>query len=119
MTLEKIIAMVDEQEPNDYTTEQKLRWISELEARVLNDIINPRKNTPVEFPTYTEANDTECLVEFPYDEMYRWYVICQICLANAEYGKYNNALVYFKDIWGDYYQHYAAHHNEKVSNWRY
>lgn len=39
MTSGDIIAMVDELEPNQYSTTRKLQWLSEIDGKIINDVI--------------------------------------------------------------------------------
>ena len=40
MTLAKIISMVDEMKPNQYDSETKTAWMSEVEGMVVEEILN-------------------------------------------------------------------------------
>lgn len=41
-TIDEIVTYFDEQVPNQYTREEKTRWIDELDERIYEDIIKPR-----------------------------------------------------------------------------
>lgn len=51
ITLEEAITYFDERTPNQYTREEKIRWISELDEQIYEEIIKPR--LPLCRNTYT------------------------------------------------------------------
>ena len=46
MTSGEIIVMVDELEPNQYSTTNKLQWLSELDGKIINDVISTHLPPP-------------------------------------------------------------------------
>lgn len=54
VTLDEAITYFDEQIPNQYSREEKIRWISELDERIYEDIIKPR--LPLFRPVFTVTN---------------------------------------------------------------
>ena len=66
LTAGRMLGRVDALLPNQYSREEKMRWLAEAEGFVLT-------------------------AEAPYDQMYRYYVEAQIHYANGETVRYNNA----------------------------
>ena len=81
---EKLIAKVDALTPNQYSKEQKLNWIEQLDHTI--DI---------------ELRQTHCIpdgeeLENPYeDDMYTYWLQAQIALQNAEVAKYNQQITMY------------------------
>lgn len=114
MTANQIIAKVDELEPNQYSTELKLSWLSQLDGQIFEELIlthlpehhhhrhhwkgNPLDqelpphwcpNDRREFVPY-ETGDEELIAQAPYGErMYIPYLQGMIAAENSEVGKYN------------------------------
>ncbi len=104
MTAGEAIALADELRPNQYSAEQKLRWLRRLDGQILAELEdNHRPETAGTSPAVLEASygaDTELLAPFPYaEELYTAYLFCQIDLHNAEIAKYNQSLSLLSAAW--------------------
>jgi hypothetical protein len=92
MTIAQILAQADALTPNAYTTAEKLRWLSEAESFIVNDILKPHGEQAA-FSGYDAATDTDkkVLLGAPYDVLYRYYIEMQIHYADDEMTRANNA----------------------------
>lgn len=99
MTLKEAIENVDTLKPNMIPYADKVRWVSELDGRVYQEILllherNAREpELPMFFAGYDEntPGDTVLFIEEPYANIYFYQLASQIELANAELAKYNNS----------------------------
>ena len=117
MKLLEAISLVDAYKPNRFTTEQKKRWLSNVDSGIFKDIIGthePDENTPTRFIPYHEGQGTpedpfnpDLLAPEPYDIMYRYALEAQIDLGNMELAKYNNS----SNLFNTAYAQYAAWYN--------
>ena len=88
---EKLIAKVDALTPNQYTKEQKLNWIEQLDNKI--DV---------------ELRQTHCIPDLddldnPYeDDLYAYWLQAQIALQNAEIAKYNQQITMFNTNYGQF-----------------
>ena len=113
MTIAEVISKVDALKPNTYTPEDKIDWLSTLDARVKSQIIDAHEcNKPVLFDGYNSATDheTELLVPAPYDEMYLRWLEAQIDYYNGEDDRYNNAITLFNNAYEGFKKHYTRTH---------
>ncbi len=107
MTIGDVINHVDDLEPNQYSTEQKMRWLTNLDGQIFEEVIKTHRD-PIR-ATFTPYEDTseELLVPFPYaEDLYTWHLQTMIAAQNAESVKYeqmrilyNNALKSFCDAY--------------------
>ena len=107
------ISKVDDLKPNRYDEEHKVGWLSNLDLRVKNEIIDTHEGaSETSFTGYNLDVDknTKLLVPAPYDEMYIHWLMAQIDLANGEYNKYNAEITMFNTEWEDYAKHYNCTH---------
>ena len=113
MTIQEAIDRVDMIKPNQFTFEQKLRWLSELDGLIYKELIMTHEHAAdpelVEHDASTPA-ETELLVPFPYTDIYLHYLSSQIDLGNAEIGKYNNNKQLFNNAYLTYSDYYTRTH---------
>lgn len=111
MTIGEVIGRVDELSPNQYTTEQKMRWLTNLDGRIFEELIKTHRNPPREsFEKYTSTQD-ELLVPFPYaDDLYCWYLQAMIAAQNAEDSKYEQLRVLYNEALEAYENWYNRNH---------
>ena len=110
MTIGEVISKVDALKPNTYTIEEKIDWLSTLDARVKSQIIDAHECTePIFFYGYDSLveQDTELLVPAPFDEMYQRWLEAMIDYNNHEYDSYNNAIILFNKAYDDYKNQYT------------
>lgn len=119
MRIEECINRVDATKPNQYGTEEKLRWLSVLDASIKSDIIDmykPLEGEDVggEFTGYTPDDlAKELLAPFPHDELYVAYLKAKIDEANGEGARYNNSATTFNGLLLDFEKHYNKTHTPK------
>lgn len=96
MTREDILAEVREIRPNEYQDEWALKQVDELHQRVLRELmanyIIPAEGGELQAPS-------------PYHNVYVYWVMAQIDLANSEYDRYNNDLALFNAAWQEFANH--------------
>lgn len=123
MTIAEAIALVDRAKPNQYSDEDKIRWLSEIDGMIVRELIESHEDSPLAepFTGYTAADsDTQLIAPFPYDQLYRWWLESQIDLGNMEIGKYNNSRNLFNSAYLTYTDHYNRTHMPKqVSGFRF
>ena len=113
MTIAEVISQVDALKPNNYTPEDKIRWLSSLDSRVKTQIIDAHEcNEPFCFYGYDSILDqeTELLVGAPYDEMYLRWLEAMIDYHNSDDDRYNNASMLFNNAYEGYKKHYTRTH---------
>lgn len=110
MTIAEAISKVDFLKPNTYATEDKVGWLSNLDARVKTQIIDAHEGWQnIDFHSYDSVADqeTKLLVPAPYDEMYIRWLEAQIDYHNSEDDRYNNAIILFNNAYEGYKRHYT------------
>ena len=135
MRIEECINRVDATKPNQYGTDEKLRWLSVLDASIKSEIIDmyeqpvveeekvvileegeeiPEEEEAAEFTGYTpEDLAKELLVPFPHDELYVAYLKAKIDEGNGEGARYNNSAATFNNLLVNFEKHYNKTHTPK------
>ena len=93
-----IIDRVDLMEPNQYSPEQKLHWLSNLDGKLFNELVRPRdpeKQAPLPY----ESGQEQLLIPQPYGEdIYYNYLQAMIAAENAETQRYNRRMTMFNSL---------------------
>lgn len=114
MTIKEAIDGVNRLVPNQYDDSQKLAWLSELDRRIMREVIETHRHSEdIYFFGYDEDTDTESetlLVPTPHDDIYIPWLMAQIELYNQEYSRYNNAASVFNEKYSAYVNDYHASH---------
>lgn len=117
MKIIEAIDRVDDLKPNDYSQEEKVIWLSNLDWMVKTEIIDTHEGAEdVTFDGY-EINapiDTEMLIPKPYEELYIHWLESRIDYANGEYAKYNNSITMFNNLYAAFTRYYNRTHTPKT-----
>lgn len=132
MTILECITRVDSVKPNAYTVEEKVRWLSYLDASIKAQIIDTHEEEIVETVEETETSEEtenieevkglpyscdrltdELLVPFPYDELYMAYLKAKIDEENGETVRYNNTASSFNTLLSEFARAYNREHMPK------
>lgn len=111
MTIIEAINRTEAVKANQYTQEEKIRWLSILDGIVFKEVIETHENT--EGYAYSGYNDstslsTQLLIAEPYaQQIYPAWLAAQIDLCNDEIQRYNNNM----DIFQAAYISYTAWYN--------
>ena len=109
-----VIERLDLLEPNQYSPEQKLRWLSVLDGKVYEEIVRPGEKEPAGFREYVNG-DEQLLIPFPYGEdVYYNYLQAMIALENSETQRYNKRLQMFNNAYTEYKNWYNRSHNRSA-----
>ena len=93
MTIREAIALADEMAPNAISEALKIRWLSELDGRVEQEILSP--DTGSTFAGYGNdvQTDTVLKIPYPYDGIYPTWLKMHIDRLNGEMQKYNDGVI--------------------------
>lgn len=115
MTIQDVIAETDNLKPNQYDTGSKLRWLSDIEGKIYDDILSVRMGSPVSScPKYDLESDfdTDLLAPDTYAQVYVYYLMAMIDYYNAELERYNNSMVMFNMAWDEFARYWYSTHRQ-------
>ena len=112
MTIIEAINKIDSLKPNAYTQTDKIRWLSLLDGRVKEEVIDTHEGAEdITFNGYNDEElETELLIPYPYDDVYSLWLEAQIDYANNEYGRYNNSIAMFNSTYAAFERWYNRNH---------
>lgn len=109
MTLNDAIERVDALKPNNYSDDEKVQWLSDLDLMIHKEVILTHKHDEESesFEGYTmEDLNKPLIVTAPYDKLYISYLSSKIDYFNCEYGKYNNSVTMFRADYSEFCSYY-------------
>lgn len=122
MTIHDVIAKVDELMPNQYSTEQKIAWLSTLDGKITQDIILTHEGFWASYypPEGYETDDEDLVVPPPYaEDLYCYYLESRIAEQNNEIAKYGQFSTLFNTAYTDYANWYNRTHKPRTfGRWR-
>ena len=98
-TIGEVLSYFDNQVPNQYSDEEKIRWLNEIEAQIA-------------FNGYSSDTDinTQMIVPLEYSELYRFWLEKSVHYANGEIDRMNNAMTMFQSYYDNFYAAYNRAH---------
>lgn len=113
MTIETALSRVNAMKPNAYEDTDKIRWLSDLDGMVFEEVLKTHEDRePETFTPYTALTErsTELLIPEPYSDVYVKYLSSQIDFHNAEYARYNNSTTMFNIAYTAFVTQYHRTH---------
>ena len=112
MKIIEAIQKVDALKPNNYSQEDKIKWLSTLDGIIKAEIIDTHEGgSAVTFNGYDMSSlETELLVPAPYDDIYIKWLEAQINYNIGEIGKYNNSMTMYNSAYSTYERYYNRTH---------
>ena len=103
MTLQDAIDMLDEMKPNMMSTRLKLKYLTEIDQLIHDEIVIKHEHTAAQDakPVYDEDTDmmTELIVPEPYDMVYVYWLMSKADIQNQEDGRYNVDRAHFENAY--------------------
>ena len=122
MTILQAIEQTDGLIHNTYPQEDKVRWLSLVDAAVKEQLIDTHENpSGVIFVCFGSETplDTVLLVPEPYADLYPHWLEARIHYCNGEYGRYNQAYAMYSAALKAYTNEYNRTHMPKGTSYRY
>lgn len=107
-----ILDEVDILMPNQYSSEIKLGWLSQLDGSIFDELIKTHHPMPCkcDFKPY-ESDDTELLIPYPYGkDVYTFYLQAKIAAQNSEVAKANQYSAQYNAAYQIYSSYYNRNH---------
>lgn len=121
MKIIEAIQKVDALKPNNYSQEDKIKWLSTLDGVIKREIIDTHEGAgDIVFNGYDISSlETELLVPAPYDDIYIKWLEAQIHYNNSEIGKYNNSMTMYNSTYSTYERYYNRTHTPIGKKFKY
>jgi hypothetical protein len=115
MTIQEAFEETQRMEPNTYTVEDMIGWLSQLDMKIWREVFLTHEGLSegAKFEGYTAATEptTELLVKEPdAEEVYINYLKAMVNKNNMEIGKYNQNITAFNDAYNNFSSYYTRTH---------
>ena len=115
MKVKYICDLVDTKEPNNYTLDEKVTWLSNLDGKIFEEVLKKYVgfDPEEEFTPYTTADfaTDDLLIDAPWGEdIYVHYLIAMIAQGNAEAARYNQQIAMYNAAYTQWWAHYNNTH---------
>lgn len=111
MTIDEVLAEIEEVKPHQYDNSLLIRWLGQLEGKIVTEIINTHEGEPVTFNGFTESDAAEeLIVPNEYADLYKYYLYAMIDFANGETDRYTNSMIMFNSAYQEYANYYNRTH---------
>ena len=114
MTIKECIDIVDTLKPNAYTAEDKVRWLSFIEAIIINEVLKTHEGYDGRYDLFegysADKLSVTLIVPSPHDRLYTAYLQMQIDRENGETSRYNNSVVTYNAYMSEYRKYYNKTH---------
>lgn len=108
MTTAYVIEITDRLMPNDYTSDEKLRWLRQLEEQIWQEIFLTHEDP--DRPEAPDASSCDLLIPDLFaEEVYVPFLQARIAWENQEDAKYNR----YSTAFNDGYLRFARWYNER------
>lgn len=107
--IREIIEAVDACKPNAFAEKEKLKWLAELDGKIAADVfLMSIEDVQAMNYCWPEDLETETLVRFPHDDLYRLWLMAKIDFGNGEYEKYQNTMAMYNAAYSNFVRWFAS-----------
>ena len=114
MTVKECIDIVDSLKPNQYSINDKVRWLSFIDQIIINDVLKTHEGYDGRYDNFVgysaDKLAVQLVAENPYDTLYVAYIKMQIDGENGEMARYNNSANIFNSYMTEYRKYYNKTH---------
>ena len=114
MTVKECIDIVDNMKPNQYSVDDKVRWLSFLDMIVVNDVLKTHEDFDIRYDDFegysADKLATKLIADAPYDQMYVEFLKMKIDEENGETARYNNTATMFNSYFSIFKKWYNKNH---------
>lgn len=115
MTISDAILEIGRLKPHQYPDETIIRWLSDLDGKVAEDILRGSGREPEEglLPYRPEDRLHPLLIPYPHEDVYIKWLMAQIDYTNADFERYNNAMMMFQTQYESFVDAFTREHPKK------
>ncbi len=118
MKLVDLIKRFDNLKSNQFTKEEKVAWVSELDSKVNTNLYEPY-GIKKDFDGYTEdSNDVDLMIPDAFVSVYIHWLELKVDYFNGEIARYNNSLAMFNAEYAQFESWFVKNHLKPQGNFK-
>lgn len=112
MKIKEAIDRADGFKPNQYSEEDKVKWLSDLDYQIYFEVLCEHEPVPKDgfVPYSIDDINKELIVGEPFTDLYVDYLKMKVDEANEETARYNNSLLMFNAKYSLFAKDYHKKH---------
>ena len=114
MTIQEALDQLDEMKPNMMSRRLKLKYLTEIEQLIFDEIIMRHEHDPelTQKPVYSEDSDPGgvLLIPDPYSSLYLYWLMTKVDMQNQEDARYNIDRQHFENAYDTMSDWYTREH---------
>lgn len=116
MTISDALVAIHAVKPNQYDNATLIRWLSDLDGRVYEDVLSRFEDAPEKPALPYKPSDqlASLLIPFPHEDVYVKWLGAQIEYNNADFDRYNNSMMMFEEQYQSFVDAYTRSHTAKT-----
>lgn len=114
MTYRELAEDTERLYPSEYEAEELIKWAREVDADVMDNIIK-KQGTPGKLD-----DDDTVLINTPYDNLYRFYILAQISFFQRDWSAYSNYAALYTERFSEYAAYWQRTYGaecDKLTGW--
>lgn len=112
MTINKVIEESLRLCPDTFPDSIKTRWLSELDGKILREVMHRDDFTPYKFP---RDGEKELVVKEPYDNIYELYLTAMSHFYSGEMDLYSASAILFDGAYAEFKKNYIRNNMPPVA----
>lgn len=116
MTIQDALTQLEELKPNQFGEELKIKWLSDIEGKIYDEIISKRNGYEnIDSYTYDINSDYDTDLNVPdrYAMIYIYYLMAMIDFANGETERYSNSMQMFNSSYQEFVNYWYKTHTQR------
>lgn len=112
MTVQEVIAKVNELKSNDYSEEELTKWLTDMENDCIDNIFNRAEGLDFSHVEYDYADDEELMIPDPYSQSYVHFLCAMIDYWQQE-DTYNNSMIMYNNSLQEFKNYFRRENRPK------
>ena len=114
VTINFVIEEAQRLHPDTIPDSIKVRWLGELDGKIMRETMHKNDFTPYKFP---EDGEKELVVKAPYDNIYTLYIIAMSDFFSGEMANYSASAMLFEEAYSEFRKNYIRNNMPPMANY--
>jgi len=116
MTVQEVLAEVDELKPHQFDENLMVKWLNDVEARIHKQILSNyvyEEELEEYVPLTADDMERELCIKELYTDVYKFYLFAMIDFYNNETARYQNSYTMFNALYQEFANYWNSTHRHR------